>query len=70
MRAVVIGLASQPMVASDFVCSTIASRAAPSFLPRASNADLRPSSTNRFTISVSAGSEASPSPAIERSTSW
>jgi hypothetical protein len=69
MRAVEIGLASQPSVASDFACSIMASRAAASFLPRSAKAALRPPSTSRFTSSVRVGSEASPSPVIERSTS-
>ena len=48
MRAVVIGLASQPIVASAFDRSTIARCAAASFLPRASKADLRPASMRRL----------------------
>src|ERR1051325_5562919 len=43
MRAVVMGLASQPSVASDLACSIMARRAGASFLPRASRAGLRPS---------------------------
>ncbi len=53
-----------------FDCSTIASRAAASFLPRASNAFLRPSSSSRLICSMSAGVDPSPSPAIAMSMSW
>jgi hypothetical protein len=53
MRAVVIGLASQPMVASLFDSSTIARCSAASFLPRASKTGLRPASIWRLTASVS-----------------
>src|SRR6516165_7321194 len=60
MRAVVIGLASQPSVASDFVCSTIALWAAASFLPRVSEADLRDGSMKRFTASIISAMLASP----------